>query len=147
MPGPWGRALEALRHSKRLTKVAFAKRVGITATTYGKIEKGGHTLTSKLQRIADTFHVPIEAVLQNQGLHAHNDFGKSEHPPGKGSAHGGQGAPVSDAADIRELQQQVAILQGELAKISARSEADRRQRVQPPRTRKPGRAKNAGKSR
>lgn len=38
-------------------------KAGLTPTTYGKIEKGSHTLTSKLQAIADVFLVPIESVL------------------------------------------------------------------------------------
>lgn len=40
-----------------------AKRAGMTPTTFGKIEKGGHTLTSQLRDIADVLSVPIEAVL------------------------------------------------------------------------------------
>ncbi len=65
MPGPWGKALERLRLSQPhpLSKKALAKRARMTPTTYGKIEKGGHTTTNKLQDIADALHVPIEAVL------------------------------------------------------------------------------------
>jgi transcriptional regulator with XRE-family HTH domain len=65
MPGPWGKALERLRLSQPLplSKKALAKRAKMTPTTYGKIEKGGHTTTNKLQDIADALHVPIEAVL------------------------------------------------------------------------------------
>jgi transcriptional regulator with XRE-family HTH domain len=35
----------------------------MTPTTYGKIEKGRHTHTRKLQHIADVLGVPIELVL------------------------------------------------------------------------------------
>ncbi len=65
MPGPWGKALERLRLSQPqpLSKKALAKRAKMTPTTYGKIEKGGHTTTNKLQDLADALHVPIEAVL------------------------------------------------------------------------------------
>ncbi len=65
MPGPWGKALERLRLSQPqpLSKKALAKRARMTPTTYGKIEKGGHTTTNKLQDLADALHVPIEAVL------------------------------------------------------------------------------------
>ncbi len=35
----------------------------MTPTTYGKIEKGGHTQTRKLRDIADAFGVPLESVL------------------------------------------------------------------------------------
>lgn len=63
VPGPWGKALEALRLQHHLTKKAMAKRAKMTATTYGRIEKGGGTRTQKLQAIADAFYLPIEAVL------------------------------------------------------------------------------------
>lgn len=35
----------------------------MTPTTYGRIERGGHTQTRKLRDIADAFRVSIEAVL------------------------------------------------------------------------------------
>lgn len=64
MPGPWGLAITRLRlATPGLTKKAVAKRAKMTATTYGRIEKGQHTHTRKLQHIADVFSVGIEAVL------------------------------------------------------------------------------------
>ncbi len=70
MPGPWGNAIRMLRLSKPgLTQKALAKRAGMTPTTYGKIEKGRHTHTRKLQHIADVLGVPIELVLSpNPGV-------------------------------------------------------------------------------
>lgn len=63
MPGPWGAAIARLRATKGWNKKQTAKRAKITPTTYGHIEGGGHTQTSKLQQIADAFRVNIEAVL------------------------------------------------------------------------------------
>ncbi len=63
MPGPWGVAIARLRAARGWNQQKAAKRAKITPTTYGRIEKGGHTQTSKLQKIADAFSVGIEAVL------------------------------------------------------------------------------------
>lgn len=64
VPGPWGAALLALRLKHRLSRKAMAKRAGMTPTTYGRLEKGGHTRTERLQAIADAFFLPLEAILQ-----------------------------------------------------------------------------------
>ncbi len=63
MPGPWGAAMKRLRLEKGWSQKKVASKARMTASTYGKIEKGGHTLTSKLQAIADALSVPIDAVL------------------------------------------------------------------------------------
>lgn len=65
MPGPWGRAIMQLRNDRNLTQRAVAKRAKMTPTTYGRIERGQHTQTRKLQDIADVFGVSIEQVLHN----------------------------------------------------------------------------------
>lgn len=51
------------------TKQAVAKRAKMTPTTYGRIEKGGHTRTRKLRDIAEILEVPIDAVLM-PGAHS-----------------------------------------------------------------------------
>src|SRR4051812_16272525 len=61
--GPWGVAIARLRVAKGLTRKDVAKLAHMTATTYGRIERGQHTQTSKLQDIADVFGVEISAVL------------------------------------------------------------------------------------
>jgi transcriptional regulator with XRE-family HTH domain len=66
MPGPWGIAITKLRVLKGLTKEAVAKRAKMTPTTYGRIERGHHTQTRKLQDIADVFAVDIAEVLLPQ---------------------------------------------------------------------------------
>lgn len=63
MPGPWGPAIARLRLARGLSKKAVAKRAKMTATTYGRIEKGQHTQTRKLQNIAEVFSVDIIDVL------------------------------------------------------------------------------------
>src|SRR5262245_45777027 len=63
VPGPWGKAIERLRMARGKTRGWVAKKAGMTPTTYGRIERGHHTQTSKLQAIADTLEVPIEDVL------------------------------------------------------------------------------------
>lgn len=63
MPGPWGKAIQRLRQAKGKTREAIAARAKMTPTTYGRIERGDHTQTRKLQAIADAFSVPIELVL------------------------------------------------------------------------------------
>jgi transcriptional regulator with XRE-family HTH domain len=63
MPGPWGPAIARLRLAHGLSKKVVAKRARMTATTYGRIEKGQHTQTRKLQSIAEVFSVDIADVL------------------------------------------------------------------------------------
>jgi len=68
MPGPWGKAIERLRLERGITREVAARRAKMTPTTYGRIERGQHTQTRKLQDIADVFDVPIDAVLYNSLL-------------------------------------------------------------------------------
>lgn len=63
MPGPWGPAIARLRLARGLSQKAVAKRAKMTPTTYGRIEKGQHTQTRKLQNIAEVFSVDITEVL------------------------------------------------------------------------------------
>lgn len=63
MPGPWGAAIARLRLERGLSQKAVAKRAKMTPTTYGRIEKGQHTQTRKLQNIAEVFSVDITDVL------------------------------------------------------------------------------------
>jgi transcriptional regulator with XRE-family HTH domain len=63
MPGPWGKAIERLRLARGWTRARAAARAKMTATTFGRIERGHHISTVKLQAIADAFEVAIDAVL------------------------------------------------------------------------------------
>lgn len=71
----------------------------MTATTYGRIERGQHTQTRKLQDIADVFEVPIEQVLLPAG------FG---------------GEAFAPATMLASLQQQMTGLQRKIADLEAR---------------------------
>lgn len=151
MPGPWGKAIEALRVAKRLTRETVAKRAKMTATTYGRIERGRHTQTRKLQSIADVFGVSIDEVLQSRSLPNDAFTGNTGASHSTQGFHG-QTRPLHEdhSAEMRELKGQVAVLQQELAKISADAEAARRrrrQRVSATSARKQRRSQNARKPR
>lgn len=149
-PGPWGKAIERLRLGKHLDRKTVARRAKMTPTTYGKIEKGGDTQTSKLRDIADVFRVPIEEVLQIPPLLTDREFGQT--PSG---SHGSRaGAPVStatSAAEIEALRAHVEVLQDQIAEIVADREASRRRRsgkrLSTARPRKSGRLPSARKPR
>lgn len=57
----------ALRNERGWTREKVADRAGMTASTYGRIEKGGPTITQKFLDIAEAFGVPVEAVLVPEG--------------------------------------------------------------------------------
>jgi len=101
MPGPWGKAIEGLRLSKRLARGVVAKRAKMTATTYGRIERGQHTQTRKLQDIADVFGVSIDQVLLPGGV--------------------GQARTTGADPSVRELQAQIDMLTRRMAEIDART--------------------------
>lgn len=150
MPGPWGKAIEALRVGRRLTREVVAKRAKMTPTTFGRIERGQHTQTRKLQDIADVFGVSIEKVLILP-LQNPDASGNTAVFPATQGAHG-QNRPVqalNSAETIYELYTQVQALQAQLAKIAAeRAPSHRRSgSVSTTRVGKPLRARNARKSR
>lgn len=153
MPGPWGKAIEKLRVERRLKRETVAKRARMTPTTYGRIEKGRHTLTSKLQDIADVFGVPIEEVLGDANSVSRAGYGLATHSsasPGVVPHVPGVGVSAPTTTELHELQAQVTLLQQELASVVAEQEARRRQRgerVSTPRARKSGRAAHARKTR
>lgn len=146
MPGPWGKAIEQLRLAKRLNRETVAKRAGMTATTYGKIEKGRHTQTRKLQDIADAFGVAIEDVLQISPLQNLEVSRNTTGSPSSRSPHGENRAlpptPPTDA-EIRELRMHVKVLEQQIAEIAA----DRGARVPSARVRKSLRPPRARKAR
>ena len=148
MPGPWGKAIEALRLAKRPipTRETIAKRAKMTPTTYGRIEKGQHTQTSKLQDIADVFGVPIEQVLQIPSLPNSATPGNTALSTSTAQADHGQHRPIPavESAAIHELQTQVRLLQDQLARLAAERGV---QRVRAGKTRKPVRSRHARKSR
>ncbi len=69
MGTPWGPVLRALRLQRqretgeRWPKKRVADLAGMTATTYGKIEAGGHTTTRQMQDLARVYNVPIQTLF------------------------------------------------------------------------------------
>lgn len=63
MVGPWGDAIRRLRDARDMTQQRLARLAKISPTTLGLIEKGGHTQTQKLERVAEALGVDLAAVL------------------------------------------------------------------------------------
>lgn len=121
MPGPWGKAIKALRDARHLNRATVAKRIGMTATTYGRIERGHHTLTSKLQDIADVFEVPIEDVLMVRAtpISRLQGIDRASAPPGSQPHAQGPAFSAEQAEEIRQLRTQVDILTQQIAELVA----------------------------
>ena len=61
--GRYGRRIRAFRKLKRVQQVEFAKRIGISVTTLGRIERGEKTPTAELLRkIANALDIDIEEL-------------------------------------------------------------------------------------
>lgn len=149
--GPWGQAVEQLRVGKKLTRERVAKRAGLTPTTYGRIERGHHTLTSQLEALARVFEVPLARVLVPHAidvpLHASAPMGHTAlYVTTTQETHGSHHGVSPDLTRDRELEtlrQQNALLQQALAEVLAAQERERRRRAEPP----PVRAARPRKSR
>lgn len=63
MVGPWGDAIRRLREARQLTRKQVAKAAKLSPTTYGLVERGGHTQTRKLEQIARALQVDLVDVL------------------------------------------------------------------------------------
>jgi transcriptional regulator with XRE-family HTH domain len=151
MPGPWGHAIELLRKSKGLTRDRAAKRAKMTATTFGRIERGQHTQTQKLQAIADAFGVNIDEVLHKDLLRGEAVTGNTTLPSGAQLQNGPyRPVQIDPSAAVADLQTQVHVLQQQLAAIVAEQEIRnrrRRKRLSIARERKQKRTKDARKPR
>lgn len=66
MAGPWGEAIRRIRKDRRISQKALAKTARISPTTMSVIEKGGHTQTSVLEKIANALDVDLATVLVSQ---------------------------------------------------------------------------------
>lgn len=151
MPGPWGNAIELLRKAKGLTRDRAAKRAKMTPTTFGRIERGQHTQTQKLQAIADAFGVNIDEVLHKNLLRGDVASGNTTVPLGTQVPNGPyRPVQIDPSADVAELKSQVQLLQQQLAAIVAEQEIRnrrRRKRLSAARERKQKRIKDARKPR
>jgi transcriptional regulator with XRE-family HTH domain len=63
MIGPWGEAIRRIREQRKWTKRRVAKTAKLSPTTYGLIERGGHTQTRKLEQIAQALEVDLVEIL------------------------------------------------------------------------------------
>ena len=62
--GRYGRRIRAFRKLKRIQQVKFAKCIGVSVTTLGRIERGEKIPTAEqLQKIADELHIDIEELM------------------------------------------------------------------------------------
>jgi transcriptional regulator with XRE-family HTH domain len=143
--------------SKRLTRETVAKRAGMTPTTYGKIEKGRHTQTRKLQDIADVFGVAIDDVLLISPLQdlemsrMTTDFSATNPRSPRGENRvippATPTATATTDSELRELWMQVRVLQEQIAEIAADRNDDHSKRGPTPRVRKSVRPASPRKSR
>jgi transcriptional regulator with XRE-family HTH domain len=63
MAAPWGEAIRRLREAKDLTRKQVAKTARMSPTTYSSIERGKHTQTRNLEKIAAALQVDLAEVL------------------------------------------------------------------------------------
>ena len=60
----YSRRIRAFRKLKRIQQVEFAKRIGISVTVLGRIERGERIPTDEqLQKIADELHIDVEELM------------------------------------------------------------------------------------
>lgn len=136
MPGPWGRAVAHLRIERRLSQRVVAKRAKMTATTYGRIERGQHTQTRKLQDIADVFGVPIEQVLQHLSLQSETVTGNTALTSREAQHEQRRPVHTSDPAAALFHPENLKLFARELGKefrkATDAAEVDRASKVEPP---------------
>ena len=61
--GRYGGRIRAFRKLKRIQQVEFAKRIGISATVLGRIERGEKIPTDEqLQKIANELQIDVEEL-------------------------------------------------------------------------------------
>lgn len=59
-----GRRIRAFRKLKRVQQAEFAKRLGISPTSLGRIERGEkNPSTELLQHIADEFNIDVQELI------------------------------------------------------------------------------------
>ena len=62
--GRYSRRIRAFRKLKRIQQVELAKRIGMSVTILGRIERGEKIPTSEqLQKIADELHIDVEELI------------------------------------------------------------------------------------
>ena len=62
--GRYGGRIRAFRKLKRIQQVEFAKRIGISATVLGRIERGEKIPTDEqLQKMANELQIDVEELI------------------------------------------------------------------------------------
>ncbi|KGR87914.1 helix-turn-helix domain-containing protein [Lysinibacillus odysseyi] len=60
----YGRRIRAFRKLKRIQQVEFAKRIGVSTTLLGRMERGEKIPTAEqLQKIADELHIDVQELI------------------------------------------------------------------------------------
>ncbi|MFF5996816.1 helix-turn-helix transcriptional regulator [Lysinibacillus sp. KU-BSD001] len=60
----FGRRIRAFRKLKRVQQVEFAKRIGVSTTVLGRIERGEKIpSTEQLQQIADELNIDVQELM------------------------------------------------------------------------------------
>ncbi len=60
----YGRRIRAFRKLKRIQQVEFAKRIGVSTTILGRMERGEKMPTAEqLQKIADELHIDVQELI------------------------------------------------------------------------------------
>ncbi|MGM9950681.1 MAG: helix-turn-helix domain-containing protein [Lysinibacillus sp.] len=62
--GRCGRRIRAFRKLKRIQQVEFAKRIGVSTTILGRMERGEKIPTAEqLQKIADELQIDVQELI------------------------------------------------------------------------------------
>lgn len=60
----YGRRIRAFRKLKRIQQVEFAKRIGVSTTLLGRMERGEKIPTAEqLQKIADELQIDVQELI------------------------------------------------------------------------------------
>jgi transcriptional regulator with XRE-family HTH domain len=60
----YGRRIRAFRKLKRIQQVEFAKRIGVSTTILGRMERGEKIPTAEqFQKIADELHIDVQELI------------------------------------------------------------------------------------
>ncbi|WP_431028626.1 helix-turn-helix domain-containing protein [Lysinibacillus sp. LZ02] len=60
----FGRRIRGFRKLKRVQQVEFAKRIGVSTTVLGRIERGEKIpSTEQLQQIADELNIDVQELM------------------------------------------------------------------------------------